>query len=308
MHTVEPRPLGAEGVATLVRAALGEDAADATCAACHVATGGNPFLVRELTLALAEEPPDSARPDAIADFGAARVAAAVERRLARAPRGTLELARAVAALGGDAELLDAAKLAGLAAGDAERAADALADAAVLDRGLPLRFVHPTVRAAVENAIPPGTRARLRGQAIAMLRAQDAPPERIAAHVLAVPAAKDPAAVDVLAAAAQAAAARGAPEMAAVYLRRALAEPPVAERRAGLLHALGLAEMANREPDATEHLLAAVQLAVPGERAMMALQAARVLGIAGRAIEPSSCARPAWPPTPPGPPPGCSKPS
>ena len=284
VHTVEPRPLGAAGVATLVRASLGEDAADAVCAACHVATGGNPFLVSELTLALAERPPDSDRPDAIADFGAARVAAAVERRLARAPRGTLELARAVAALGGDAQLLDAAKLAGLAAGDAERAADALADATVLDRGLPLRFVHPTVRAAVENAIPPGTRARLRGEAIAMLRAQDAPTERIAAHVLAVPAANDPAAVDALATAAQAAAGRGAPEMAAVYLRRALAEPPVAERRADVLHALGLAEMANREPDATDHLLAAVQLANPGDRAMMALQAARVLGIAGRAID------------------------
>ena len=88
----------------------------------------------------------------------------------------------------------------------------------------------------------------------MLRAQDAPTERIAAHVIAVPPAKDSTAVDVLATAAQAAATRGAPEMAAVYLRRALAEPPVAERRAGLLHALGLAEMANREPDATEHPL------------------------------------------------------
>jgi hypothetical protein len=44
-----------EASGTLVRAELGDAAADEFCHACHEMTGGNPFLLRELLGELAAE-------------------------------------------------------------------------------------------------------------------------------------------------------------------------------------------------------------------------------------------------------------
>src|SRR5262249_55582742 len=48
-------PLSGEATAQLVRSLRGGAADKALCPACHAATGGNPFLVRELATALAAE-------------------------------------------------------------------------------------------------------------------------------------------------------------------------------------------------------------------------------------------------------------
>jgi len=58
------------------------------------------------------------------------------------------LASALAVLGADATLADAATLAALDRPEAVRAADALIGANVLGLEEPLRFAHPLVRAAV----------------------------------------------------------------------------------------------------------------------------------------------------------------
>ena len=47
-----PAPLSAEAVAQLVQATLGSDAQPAFCSTCHEVSGGNPFLLGELTAAL----------------------------------------------------------------------------------------------------------------------------------------------------------------------------------------------------------------------------------------------------------------
>ena len=56
-------------------------------------------------------------------------------------------------------------------------------------------------------------------------------------------------MDALSAAAADALTRGAPGMAVRYLRRALDEPPVGERRAELVLELGRAEATAGEPEA-----------------------------------------------------------
>src|SRR5205823_2048744 len=52
---LRPAPLSDRAVAALVAAALGDDAAAPFCDACREATGGNPFLLRELLRELAAD-------------------------------------------------------------------------------------------------------------------------------------------------------------------------------------------------------------------------------------------------------------
>src|SRR5260370_16611888 len=67
-------------------------------------------------------------------------------------------------------------------------------------------------------------------------------------------------VELLRAAARAATASGAPESAAAYLRRALAEPPSPEVAAGVLLDLGLAVYGAGQPGWEPHFEAAVAAA------------------------------------------------
>ena len=86
-----------------------------------------------------------------------------------------------------------------------------------------------------------------------LAAQGAAPERVAAQLLQSEPAADEWVVDALEQAAADVLARGAPETAVVYLQRALDEPPIAPRRASILHALGSAEAQLVRPQAVAHL-------------------------------------------------------
>ncbi len=86
-----------------------------------------------------------------------------------------------------------------------------------------------------------------------MEADGGPPGHVAAHLLACAPAGDDWTVDRLEDAARRALDQGAPEVAASYLRRALAEPPEAARTPSLLLALGTAEWRIGHPDAIEHL-------------------------------------------------------
>jgi DNA-binding CsgD family transcriptional regulator len=102
---------------------------------------------------------------------------------------------------------------------------------------------------------------------AVLRREDgAPAETIAAQLLRADGEGSAPNVADLRAAAADATRRGAPQSAAAYLARALAEPPPVVRRAELLGELGQAQLLMRDPAALAHLREAIAVgADPAER-------------------------------------------
>jgi len=243
-HVLEPAALSAEAVATLVEVRAGQAAEPVFCAACHRATGGNPFLLEELlrTVAADGQQPDAAGADRVPELGARAVARAIQARVARLPEDAGRLAEAVAILGGEVALRHAAGLARLTLARAAEHADALAAADVLRPGRPLEFVHPIVRHAAYTSMAAGARARGHARAARLLEKDGAVPEVVAEHLVHADPAGDPSAVAALRRAAESALRRGASEAAVRYLNRSLAEPPAADERAGVLLALGSAEL------------------------------------------------------------------
>lgn len=279
--TLRPAPLSESATAALVRERLGSDADGKVEAACHEATGGNPFLIEELLTELAAEPGEAApAADRIAAMGPERIAASVDERAGRLDPLAPELTRAAAVLGDAADLR---ALAALLECDRERAAaivDGLAAASILAAEPGHRFVHPLVRAAVYERIPSAGRANLHARAAAVLLAQDAEEEAVAAHLLL----SEPASVDgalaALERAAASAAQRGAPDSAIAYLRRALEEPGA--ERAELLRLLGGLEVVVRDPTAIPHLQEAAELADDPQVALaIYLNLAELLSLAGQ---------------------------
>ena len=278
---VRPRPLGPAAAEALVRERL-PDADAAFAHACHAVTGGNPFLLGALLAHLMSEriAPTEQVASALSAFGPEQVARSVERQLARLPEGAAPLARAYAVLGRGAPRRHAAALAGLEPATAAHIADALRAAGLLERDGAL--AHPLVAGALYANLGPGERSLWHAHAARLLARERADPERIALHLLRVEPTGDPAAVATLRRAASQAGARGAPQSAAGFLRRALAEPPpTAADDADLRLELGLALAADLQPDAPALLVEAAELAEsPRRRAEIALASARALGLAG----------------------------
>ena len=220
-------PLSAEAVAAIVRTYV-PDADDALCRACHGATGGNPFLLHELTRSMLDGPVDAER---VPEQSPERVTREIAARLARLPEAPTRLAQAAAVLGDDVPLRHAAALAGIGTVEAADAADALVAAGVLRSAYPLRFLHPLVRAAVYAGLGPAARARDHARAAHLLaeEAAVAGPRRRPAPAL--PARRRR--LGVRAARRRRPArgrARRAAETAATYLQRALDEPAPPEAR------------------------------------------------------------------------------
>jgi DNA-binding CsgD family transcriptional regulator len=287
---LRPAALSEGAVATLGERLLGAPLDAALARACHRATGGNALLAREVLAELRERggPPD---PAGVERFGADRLGAAVRRRIAALPGRAGALAAAVAMLGDGCAAATAAALAGLADDEAVGAAASLVAADVLADGLPLRFRHPVVRAAVAEAMPAVERAAAHLRAARLVDAAGAPPAAVAAHLRLAPPTGDPWAVERLRAAAREARAQGAADAAAADLGRALAEPPRAELRGDVLHELGLAELAAALPAAFERLRAALALEVdPVRRGRIALHLASGLYDRMRAAEAAEVAR------------------
>jgi DNA-binding CsgD family transcriptional regulator len=203
-------------------------------------------------------------------------------RLSALQLGATSLARAASVLGDGAPLRRAAQLARMEPGVAREAADALSAAEILRPGEPLVFVHPIVQSAIYGELPPAERARLHTTAAAMLRAEEAPAEQVAPHLLAGEPGGEVWVLDTLEEAAGRALAAGAPASAMRYLERALAEPPPRARRAHVLARLGRAAAAAGDPVAVEHLEAAL-LAVddPERRAEISYSIGRTLMAGGR---------------------------
>ena len=126
------------------------------------------------------------------------------------------------------ELAAAARRARARRGARDAAAELVAADLFEDAGT-LRFRHPLIRAAVAERLPAVELGEAHARAARLLAERGAPPGVVAAHLLAAPPAGDAWVAEALREAARDARAQGAPELAATYLRRALAEPP---RRSG----------------------------------------------------------------------------
>ncbi len=115
VQVISPAVLSDAGVARLVQLALGDAPDREFLTACQGATGGNPFLLRELLGELARQGVGAAAENAprVERLSASGVGRAVRARMRRLPLGCAELARAVSVLGDGCELPVAGRLAEL---------------------------------------------------------------------------------------------------------------------------------------------------------------------------------------------------
>jgi DNA-binding CsgD family transcriptional regulator/ribosomal protein L12E/L44/L45/RPP1/RPP2 len=205
-------------------------------------TRGNPFLTVELTRALTESD-DRALSDSDPSAIPERVTLAIRSRLHQLGDAPRRLAEAIAVLGENVTLRQAATLANLDDALAGDAARRLVDASILDAFGSLAFIHPLVRDAVYTSIPSAVRAADHRRAADVLQAAGVAPESVAVQLLAAERRADARVVDVLEQAAAAATASGAPALSQTYLRRAIEEPPSADRRPRILLNLARANAA-----------------------------------------------------------------
>jgi len=274
-------PLTRGAVAQLVESGLAGVPDPVFVDACLRATGGTPFLMRVLVEALNEggiAPTGEAAPH-VERIGARTVGRSIALRLRRLPEHAGRLARALAVLE-QGDLRQAAQLAGLDVAEAAEAAELLTNAGILEPGRPLTFSHAIVRGGIYSELSSAERGQAHRHAAELLAEQPGAFERVAHHLLASEPASDRWVVERLVEAASSAKRQGAPESEAVFLRRALAEPPPPADRSALLLDLGMAEASVGHADWPENLQGAVDTAPSPEVAGIS---ALVLGLAlGRA--------------------------
>jgi DNA-binding CsgD family transcriptional regulator len=267
---VTPGTLSDDGVAQLVRERLGNGADRKFCSACAAVTGGNPFLLGELLTELASEqvPATAANAARVERASPESVRRVVLGRLERLGPDAIALAQAVAILE-HATVRDAGELARLEPAAAVSAADDLLPAEILTSE-PLTFVHPLLRLAVYEQIPPAGRADGHRRAALLLAAAGASTLSIGSHLLRASPTGDQEVVGLLRKAAAEAFAGGDPNAAITLLRRALEEPPDQASRGAVLGQLGQMEVLAHEPVAVEHLTEALAVtAEPARRVAIA---------------------------------------
>ena len=271
-------PLTSAAVAQLVESGLAGVPDPVFVDACLRATRGTPFLMRVLIEALSEGgiAPTAEAARHVERIGARTVGRSIRLRLRRLPEHAGRLARALAVLE-QSDLLLAARLAGLDEAEAAEAADLLTTAGILEPGRPLTFIHPIVRSGIYSELSGAERARGHRRAARLLAEQSGSNELVANHLLVSEPAGDGWVFEQLVEVARAAGKRGAPEAEAVFLRRALAEPPPPGNDYGLLLDLGMAEASAGLADWPEHLQQAVNAAPdPAAAAEAALVLAHAL--------------------------------
>jgi DNA-binding CsgD family transcriptional regulator len=284
IRRIELAPLSRDGVRDLVEHAFGTEPEEEFVQECVEQTAGNPLLAQQLAQALVA---DDARPDAST---AARLHTLPPRealrsvlvRIGRLAPAASALAQAIAVLEKDARLGDAAALAGLDESTAARAADDLVATGILVSDPLLSFAHPLLRAAVYEDIPAARRATDHARAATLLRADPAMRERVTAHLLACEPTGEEWVLTHLRASAREALARGAAETAVAISERCLAERPTGEKRAGIVHELGFAQLRLGRPEALEHLREAYDTTTdPVARITIARELAGALTFAAR---------------------------
>ena len=246
-------PLSSSGVTELIHARLTAEVDPDFCDACADATGGNPFFVGELLRALHDEglEPSPAATERLRRLGVDSISRWVLFRLSRLGDDAVGLARAVAVLGDGSPLRHGAAVAGLGLQAAADAADRLTTVDILARAELMAFSHPLVRASVYGDLSPAQRGMLHLCGARVLADESALPESVAGQLLLAAAGGEGWVVAALRDAARIAGVRGAPESAARYLTRALAEPPTSGLRGDVLIELAEAEAASGSPQALQ---------------------------------------------------------
>lgn len=248
-------PLSTASVADLVAEQFAEPGLEALAAACHRATGGNPFLLFSLlSWVRGAAYRDAGEGAAAVDRAVpARVVRALSQRTRSLPDGAVELLQAAAVLGGRSGIREAAQLAGVDLGRAKVAADALAEANVLARDDALRFVHPLERSAVYGDLGPASRATLHANAARLLDDHGAPAELVAEHLLLSEPAAEAWRAKRLVQVAERAVERGETDQARALLMRALAESSEPELRGSILVTLASLDAAAGSHEALARL-------------------------------------------------------
>ena len=185
-------------------------------------------------------------------------------------------------LGDGADLHALAALAGVERAAAAAILDGLAAASILAAdGEPGRFVHPLLRTASTRRSRPATRAEMHARAARLLREHGAEPEAVAAHLLLCEPGGDPDG-DRRARGSRRAGRRARRAGERRHLPgRALPEVDDRARRGAILHRLGRAGVALRDPASLEHLQQAAELADdPARGARHLPRAADALAMAG----------------------------
>ena len=276
---VRPTALSWQSAQVLAREQFGCEPDASFVDACWSATGGNPLFLQALLDTLGREgiEPRGENAEAVLEIGPAPVTRAVSLRLSRLPSEARLLARAVAVLGGRAELRHAAALADLDPGLASHTATALARADVLGYELPLEFTHPVIRTAVYEDMSAGERVAAHRRAATILAEARAEPEHVAAHLEQTIPDGDPFVVTTLHKAALRALQRGSSDVAVSLLSRALGEPPAEDQRGEIVRALGLAQRLLDNREAIRLLSEAFELVSdPGRRARIGIELGRCL--------------------------------
>ena len=242
--TVELSALDRAGVGQIIERQFGAPGDTQFVAACHHATGGNPFFAQELARAARSDgiEPVAAEAESLSKLGSREITRSILVRLGQLGQEARRLAEAAAVLGPGAELRYAATLSGMPIERALGVWDTLAEAEIVEPSQPLEFVHPIARIAVYESLAPGERSAAHRRAAALLAQADASAERICAHALMCVPAADQHVVAWLRDGARRALASSAPEAAARLLLRALEEPPLAEASQELDMELGQALM------------------------------------------------------------------
>lgn len=273
---VRPGLLSRDAVATVVRSVLGGDATEKFCDAVWEASGGNPLYLSELLRGAVLED-RSVIGDSPNDLLAGGLEGITQRMLSRLrkldPRA-LTLSQALAVLGDGCELRHAAAVVGLGMAETLGLAADLVRLEVLAGDDPPCFIHPVIRAALEDSLGSHGRDAAHRSAARVLHDDAAPAGQVAAHLALARPAGDEWVLARLCEAADVAICSGAPEVAAGLLGRALAEPPSRARRADVLREAARAEASAGRETACLHLEEALELAAdPRERAAIALEVA-----------------------------------
>ncbi len=279
-------PLSAGAVTELLRSSFGREPHPAFVAAFMHATRGTPFLAVELVEALRDEhiEPTGTAAGRVTAVGAQTLGRSIEVRLSRLPESATRLARAVAILE-QSDLVTAARLAGVEPSEGADAAELLVAAAIFDPGRPLRFAHPMLRDALYLELTASERAAGHRRAAQALAERPRRTESVAQHLLLADPSGDPWVGEQLVAAASSAMRSAGPESAALFLRRALEEPPAPSQQSALLLQLGLAEASAGIDGWHEHLQDAVETAPDGVAAAHAArELARALNRRQRSAE------------------------
>ncbi|HLI31503.1 MAG TPA: AAA family ATPase [Solirubrobacteraceae bacterium] len=251
-EVLRPLPLGERECGELLIGSGVGEARPELVAAAHRASGGNPFLLGELARALAArgEGGEQARAallaGTLAPEGLGRLLLARLRTLS--PKAEA-LAAALAVAGGSAELPLLAAVLKEPVTELDAAAELLAGAQITRPGRPLELQHPLVRAALYAELPRAAReATHRHLALLLLKDPRGSLDAVAAHLLQAEARGEPWAAGALERAAERALRRAAPQTAARYLERAIAELPAAEHNTELAIRLAEAHLRSGAPE------------------------------------------------------------